>query len=44
MLMLKKMIWAAVAACLAMPVTAQAQTTDVKFVLDFISLGRHAPW
>ncbi len=44
MLMLKKMIWAAVAACLAMPVAAQAQTTDVKFVLDFISLGRHAPW
>ena len=44
MLMLKRMIWAAVAACLAMPVTAQAQTTDVKFVLDFISLGRHAPW
>jgi NitT/TauT family transport system substrate-binding protein len=44
MLRLKKMIWAVVAACLAMPVAAQAQTTDVKFVLDFISLGRHAPW
>ena len=23
---------------------AQAQDRDVKFVLDFISLGRHAPW
>lgn len=23
---------------------AQAQERDVKFVLDFISLGRHAPW
>jgi NitT/TauT family transport system substrate-binding protein len=42
--MLKRMFGAAVAACLALPVAAQAQTTDVKFVLDFISLGRHAPW
>jgi NitT/TauT family transport system substrate-binding protein len=42
--MLKRLIGAAVAACLALPVAAQAQTTDVKFVLDFISLGRHAPW
>ncbi len=42
--MLKRVIGAAVAACLALPVAAQAQTTDVKFVLDFISLGRHAPW
>ena len=41
---LKRLIGAAVAACLALPVAAQAQTTDVKFVLDFISLGRHAPW
>ena len=24
--------------------TAQAQERDLKFVLDFISLGRHAPW
>src|SRR5260370_36313728 len=32
---------AAIAACLHSP-AAQAQ--DVKFVLDFISLGRHAPW
>jgi NitT/TauT family transport system substrate-binding protein len=42
--MLKRLIGAAVAACLALPVAAQAQTTDVKFILDFISLGRHAPW
>jgi len=42
--MLKRMIGAAVAACLAMPAVAQAQTTEVKFILDFISLGRHAPW
>jgi NitT/TauT family transport system substrate-binding protein len=41
---LNTIIGAAVAACLALPVAAQAQTTDVKFVLDFISLGRHAPW
>lgn len=27
-----------------MPFAAQAQERDVKFVLDFISLGRHAPW
>jgi NitT/TauT family transport system substrate-binding protein len=32
---------AAIAACLHSP-AAQAQ--DIKFVLDFISLGRHAPW
>jgi NitT/TauT family transport system substrate-binding protein len=41
--MLKRVIGAAVAACLSIP-AAQAQMTDVKFVLDFISLGRHAPW
>ena len=23
---------------------ARAEDRDVKFVLDFISLGRHAPW
>jgi NitT/TauT family transport system substrate-binding protein len=33
------------AAAAWLPVTAaQAQERDVKFVLDFISLGRHAPW
>src|SRR5215469_14616234 len=34
---------AAIATCLLGP-TAQAQERDLKFVLDFISLGRHAPW
>lgn len=47
--MLKRLIGAAVAACLVVPVSipaaqAQAPMTDVKFILDFISLGRHAPW
>jgi len=31
------------AACLV-SIAAQAQDRDVKFALDFISLGRHAPW
>src|SRR5438067_13777326 len=30
-------------ACLASS-ALQAQQRDLKFVLDFISLGRHAPW
>ena len=35
----------ALAAAAWLPCTsAQAQERDVKFVLDFISLGRHAPW
>src|SRR5947207_11889507 len=34
---------AIVAACLA-SATASAQEREVKFSLDFISLGRHAPW
>ena len=34
---------AAGATCLP-ATTAQAQERDLKFVLDFISLGRHAPW
>ena len=34
---------AAVAMFLFSP-AAQAQERDLKFVLDFISLGRHAPW
>src|SRR5438046_9632749 len=33
---------AAIATALLSP--AQAQERDLKFVLDFISLGRHAPW
>jgi NitT/TauT family transport system substrate-binding protein len=34
---------ATIATCLLCP-AAQAQERDLKFVLDFISLGRHAPW
>src|SRR5437868_1088087 len=34
---------AVIAACLQ-SAAAQAQERDLKFVLDFISLGRHAPW
>ena len=34
---------AAIAMCLVCP-AAQGQERDLKFVLDFISLGRHAPW
>jgi NitT/TauT family transport system substrate-binding protein len=34
---------AAITTCLVCP-AAQAQERDLKFVLDFISLGRHAPW
>jgi NitT/TauT family transport system substrate-binding protein len=41
--MIKRMMAAAVALSLAAP-AAIAQERDVKFVLDFISLGRHAPW
>jgi len=32
------------AAACVMTTAAHAQQQDVKFVLDFISLGRHAPW
>lgn len=46
--MLKRVMWAAIAVALSMPgagiSAAKAQDRDVKFVLDFISLGRHAPW
>ena len=34
---------AAASTCLLIA-PAQAQERDLKFVLDFISLGRHAPW
>ena len=34
----------ALAAAAWLPAGAQAQERDVKFVLDFISFGRHAPW
>lgn len=43
--MLKRlMVAAVVAASLTPAMPAQAQERDVRFVLDFISLGRHAPW
>ena len=41
--MLKRLMIAAMVAASLTP-AAQAQERDVKFVLDFISLGRHAPW
>ncbi|ARP99493.1 hypothetical protein CAK95_10660 [Pseudorhodoplanes sinuspersici] len=40
---MKRLMAAALAVALLTP-AAQAQERDVKFVLDFISLGRHAPW
>ncbi len=42
--MFQRMLAAAVGVMCAMTGAAQAQQQDVKFVLDFISLGRHAPW
>ena len=43
--MLKRLAAAALAAACVMTTAAQAQQQqDIKFVLDFISLGRHAPW
>ena len=41
--MLKRAILAVLAMTLMIPAAA-AQDKDIKFVLDFISLGRHAPW
>jgi NitT/TauT family transport system substrate-binding protein len=42
--MLKQLCAAVLAAGSVMTTAAQAQQQDVKFILDFISLGRHAPW
>src|SRR5919204_375695 len=42
-LIARVMAAAAIATCLLSP-AARAQERDLKFVLDFISLGRHAPW
>jgi NitT/TauT family transport system substrate-binding protein len=44
MSMFKRLIATALGAGLMLGSAAQAQERDVKFVLDFISLGRHAPW
>ena len=41
--MIVRFLVVAVALALSLP-SAHAQERDVKFVLDFISLGRHAPW
>lgn len=42
---MKRLMAAALALALLTPAAqAQEQERDVKFVLDFISLGRHAPW
>jgi NitT/TauT family transport system substrate-binding protein len=43
MAMMKRLMAAALALGLSASAAA-AQERDVKFVLDFISLGRHAPW
>lgn len=43
MAMFKRLVTMALGAGLMLG-SAQAQERDVKFVLDFISLGRHAPW
>src|SRR5215204_5034111 len=42
-MMMRSMAGALAALCI-LSTTAGAQERDVKFVLDFISLGRHAPW
>lgn len=41
--MIERFLVIAIALALSLP-SAYAQERDVKFVLDFISLGRHAPW
>jgi len=42
--MLKRLLAAVLGATCGMITAAQAQQQDIKFILDFISLGRHAPW
>lgn len=42
--MFKRLLAAAMGAACLISATAIAQAQDVKFILDFISLGRHAPW
>src|SRR5262245_2203956 len=41
---LTKFVVASLVALAAMPSAAVAQERDIKFTLDFIALGRHAPW
>jgi len=40
----RSFVIAALAAATAAPLGAPAQERDIKFTLDFIALGRHAPW
>ncbi|WP_373070062.1 ABC transporter substrate-binding protein [Gemmatimonas sp.] len=40
----KQVISAILAACALATPAVQAQDKDIKFALDFIPLGRHAPW
>ncbi len=42
--MLTRLTAAVLSATCLLATTAVAQERDIKFVLDFISLGRHAPW
>ena len=42
--MFRRLIALAAGATCLLSGAAQAQERDLKFVLDFISLGRHAPW
>ncbi len=42
--MFRRMIATAAGAACLLSAAAQAQERDLKFSLDFISLGRHAPW
>lgn len=44
MLRLAKFFLASIVALAALPPAADAQERDIKFTLDFIALGRHAPW
>jgi len=44
MSMFRRLVAMALGTGLTLGSAAQAQERDVKFVLDFISLGRHAPW
>ena len=44
MKLMKKLLLAALTLGSALATPAMAQDKDVKFALDFIPLGRHAPW
>jgi NitT/TauT family transport system substrate-binding protein len=44
MKLVKRILATALTACTVLATPAMAQDKDVKFALDFIPLGRHAPW